>query len=283
MSEKRVTSAGRAPIQRVEQVMGMPVITEVCDVDLGPATLDHVYRWLRFVDSTFSTYKPDSEISRLNRGEIQLAETSFAVRSVVSRCEALRQETNGYFDIEASMPDGGVDPAGLVKGWAVLGGARLLEHAGARNYCIDAGGDIIARGQAPQGGPWRIGIAHPRRPDAVACTVTLTDQAIATSGTYERGPHIINPHSNAPPEGLLSVTVIGPDLATADAYATAAFAMGHHAGGWCTRQVDYDFMLITDDETVLSTAGFTRHHDHFQAVPDTRPALSASPRLWRGK
>ena len=238
--------------------MGMPVIVEVCDEDVGEAAVERVYRWLRHVDATFSTYDERSEISRLNRGELPMAEASFEVRSVLARCEDLSARTGGYFDARAGMAGGRVDPSGLVKGWSVLGGARLLEAAGARNFCIDAGGDIIVRGEAPQGGPWRIGIAHPLERDAIACTVALSDCAIATSGAYARGAHIVNPHTGAAANGLLAVSVIGRDLPTADAFATAAFAMGEAAAEWCTRQAGWDFMLITAGEEVLTTAGFAR-------------------------
>jgi thiamine biosynthesis lipoprotein len=254
-----VRAAGRARIQRTEHVMGMPVIVEVCDDGVPEAAVDRVFRWLRYVDETFSTYSEASEISRLNRGEIGLADASLAVRAVLEHCERLRKQTNGYFDIRACTPAGGLDPSGFVKGWSVGGAARLLEQSGARDFCINAGGDIVTRGEAPQGGSWRVGIAHPCRADAVACTVMLTDTAIATSGTYARGAHIIDPHQGAPPSGLLSVTAIGRDLAVADAYATAAFAMGDTAPEWCARREDIDFMLVTDREEVLTTLGFERY------------------------
>jgi FAD:protein FMN transferase len=254
-----VTSAGRARLSRVEQVMGMPVVIEVCDPDIDDAAIERVYRWLRHVDSTFSTYEESSEISRMNRGELRRSDASLAVRSVLRRCEWLCEWTGGFFDISASMPNGGVDPSGLVKGWSVAGGARLLEQAGARNFCIDAGGDVIVSGDAPQGGPWRIGVAHPLLRDAIACTVALSDAAIATSGAYERGAHIIDPRTGAAANGLLSVTVIGSDLPLADAAATAAFAMGRDAPDWCARQQDLEFMLVTDDEQMITTAGFERY------------------------
>jgi thiamine biosynthesis lipoprotein len=254
-----VTSAGRARLARVEQVMGMPVVIEVCDVDVDDSAVERVYRWLRYVDSTFSTYDESSEISRLNRGELDLSDASLAVRSVLERCASLRDWTAGFFDITASMPGGGVDPSGLVKGWSVAGGARLLKQAGARNFCIDAGGDIIVSGQAPQGGPWRIGVAHPLLRDAIACTVALSDAAIATSGAYERGAHIIDPRTGTAASGLLAVTVIGSDLPLADAVATAAFAMGRDAPDWCARQRGLEFMLVTDDEQMVTTAGFERY------------------------
>jgi thiamine biosynthesis lipoprotein len=260
MSESRpVGCAGLARIARVEAVMGMPVIVEVCDAGFDEAAVDAVYRWLHHVDQTFSTYNSASEISRLNRGEIDLADASLAVRSVIQRCTALRVQTDGFFDIRAAMPGGGVDPSGFVKGWAVLGGARLLERAGAANFCIDAGGDVIVRGEAPQGGPWRIGIAHPLTPDAILGAVALADGAIATSGSYARGHHITDPHSGRAASGLLSVTVIGQDLPLADAFATAAFAMGHAALEWCRRQRGYEFLIVTDAQEVFSTPGFDRY------------------------
>jgi FAD:protein FMN transferase len=86
-----------------------------------------------------------------------------------------------------------------------------------------------------------------------------SDLNVATSGAYERGAHVIDPHTQKPPEGLLSVTVVGPDLATADAYATAAFAMGADGPAWTASLDGYDALCITSDRRVLSTPGFARH------------------------
>jgi FAD:protein FMN transferase len=254
-----VTPAGRADLHRVEHVMGMPVIIDVCDPDAGEASVDRAYDWLGLVDRMFSTYRPDSQISRLNRGELTLAEADPAVRSVLRRCATLRDETAGYFDAHACAAAGEVDPSGLVKGWAVAGAGRILERDGVRDFSINAGGDILVRGQAPQGGPWRVGVQHPLRRDAVAAVVGVSDLGVATSGTYERGAHVVDPHTGVPPDHVLSVTVIGPSLATADAYATAAFAMGRDAAGWCAGLDGYDAMVITDEPRVLTTAGFERH------------------------
>jgi thiamine biosynthesis lipoprotein len=89
--------------------------------------------------------------------------------------------------------------------------------------------------------------------------VAVEDLAVATSGEYERGAHILDPHTGRPPTGLLSVTIIGPALGTADAYATAAFAMGADGPDWTTTLTGYDAMCITSDHRVLSTPGFARH------------------------
>jgi thiamine biosynthesis lipoprotein len=232
----------------VRHIMGMPIGIELRGdaVDVEPA-----FDWLRHVDATFSTYEPDSEISRLNRGELTLGQCSPEVDEILTRCLVLERETRGYFHVRAT---GRLDPSGLVKGWAVAGAADRLAAAGARDFLVNAGGDIVARG-----GPWRIGIRHPLEHDRLAAVLAAGDLAVATSGEYERGRHVIDPHTGQPPQGLLSVTVVGPDLATADAYATAAFAMGADGPAWTATLTGYDAMFVTSDERVLSTPGFARH------------------------
>jgi FAD:protein FMN transferase len=228
---------------RVEHIMGMPIVVEVRDGDVP----EDVFDWFRRVDETFSTYKDDSEISRMRRGELARAYASEDVRHVLDRCGELRQETFGFFDVDA----GGLDPSGFVKGWSVDEAAAVLDRAGSRDYAINAGGDIRTRGR------WRIGIQHPLEPQAVAKVVEGDDLAVATSGAYERGEHVRDPHSGYAPAGILSVTVTGPDLGTADAYATAAFAMGgHRAPNWVARLDGYEAMTILADGRVLLTPGF---------------------------
>ena len=242
---------------RVEHVMGMPVIADVRDEEADPRALDDLFAWLRWVDATFSTYRDDSEISRINRGELAVEDADPAVRVVLARCEELRQETDGWFDMRAASPDA-IDPSGLVKGWSVERAAAILDRAGMRNYALNAGGDMVLRGRAKPDWVWRVGIQHPRERDAVAHVIETRSLAVATSGEYERGRHILDPRTGAPAgEGLLSVTIAGPDLGTADAYATAAFAMGAtRATHWVARLRGYKAMLILDDDRVLSTPGF---------------------------
>lgn len=261
---------GHGGWSRVEHIMGMPIGIDVRDPDVDPAALDRAFDWFRWVDATFSTYTSDSVISRLNHGEVTLSDAHPDVRAVLERCAELCQETDGYFDIQSAMLAqwervgdvalrlGAVEPAGLVKGWSVDRAARILETAGARNYVVNAGGDIRVRGGSAPAEPWRVGIRHPLQRDKAAAVVVATDLAIATSGAYERGDHIVDPHSGQPPSGILSVTIVGPDLATADAYATAAYAMGREGSSWTARLVSagYEAMTILDDQTVLSTPAF---------------------------
>ncbi len=245
--------------------MGMPILVEVGDDGSWEAVVDEVFRWFAFVDETFSLYRPGSEISRLNRGELELEDCHVAVRSVLGRCERLRGETGGYFAARAAgaafaaagrLPAGAVDPSGLVKGWSVEGASRILGRAGARNYSVNAGGDIRLRGGPRPGERWRIGIQHPQERDRVAAVLVADDLAIATSGTYERGEHIVDPHTGRPAAGVLSVSVVGPDLGLADAYATAAFAMGPAGPEWTATLGEYGAMTIMADETVLFTSAF---------------------------
>jgi FAD:protein FMN transferase len=238
----------------VRHIMGMPIgidLADPDDLDVEPA-----FAWLREVDATFSTYRDDSDVSRLARGEILLSECRPEVDEVLTRCLALERATGGFFSVRAG---GGLDPSGFVKGWAVDGAAARLAAVGAERFCINAGGDVVARGRPAPGQRWRIGVRHPVELDALAAVLEVEDLAVATSGEYERGAHIRDPHTGRAPEGLLSVTVVGPDLATADAYATAAFAMGADGPAWTATLAGYDAMCITADRRVLSTPGFARH------------------------
>jgi thiamine biosynthesis lipoprotein len=233
---------------RVEHVMGMPVSIDVRDEVAGVA-LERAFACLRAADATFSTYRRDSEISRLGRGVLAPAAVSPVVAEVLALCETLRRQTGGFFDARAA---GSLDPSGVVKGWAVQRAAQLLLDAGADSFYIAAGGDIALCGEQP----WRIGIQHPQRRSKLACVLEMTCGAMATSGAYERGAHVVNPHSGRPPKGVLSVTVLGPDLAIADAYATAAFAMGLAGPAWTASLAGYDAMTILDRGQVLYTPGF---------------------------
>jgi FAD:protein FMN transferase len=239
--------------------MGMPIVLDERD-GLDDDTIEAMWNELRRADTIFSTYKEASEISRLNRGELALEDAHPDVREVLSRCEELRVITDGYFDAGRVLEDG-IDPSGLVKGWAVDRAGELLDAAGARNYSLNAGGDIRLRG-APLPEPrWRIGIQHPRVRDKIAAVVEGNDLGVATSGAYARGEHVLDPHTGRAPAGVLSVTIVGPELATADAYATAAFAMGEAGPEWTASLGLYEAMTILADDRVLLTPGFPSVRD----------------------
>jgi thiamine biosynthesis lipoprotein len=233
----------------------------VVSIELADDRPDHELRgligdvcdWLHEVDARFSTYKADSEVNRLQRGEITTAECSPDLRHVLNACADLWRDTDGYFDAYATGP---LDPSGYVKGWSVEVASARLHAAGSDSHYINAGGDIRMRGSNPDGEPWRVGIRHPWEADKVSWVLALNDGAVATSGTYERGDHVINPRTGKPARGLRSVTVVGPDLALADAYATAALAMGEGGISWLARRAadGYDSAVVTDDGRAFSSA-----------------------------
>jgi thiamine biosynthesis lipoprotein len=226
--------------------MGIPVGIEVDGVDAE--AVERAFAHLRWVDAAFSPYLADSEISRLDAGTLALREASPAVRAVLARCDALRRDTGGWFDVRAT---GRLDPSGFVKGWAVEGAAAILTRAGARDFCLHAGGDVRVGG----GRLWRVGVQHPRRRDRVAAVLGARDVGVATSGAYERGAHIVDPHRGRPPEGVLSVTVVAPDLGLADAYATSAFAMDLDGPAWTATLPGCHALTILADGRVISTPG----------------------------
>jgi thiamine biosynthesis lipoprotein len=250
-------AAASEQIVDLHQIMGMPILVDVRDDAVDEDALGAVFEWFQAVDATFSTFEPGSEVSRIARGELRAEDASPNVQEVLVLCEGLRQETDGYFDAYAT---GCFDPSGLVKGWSVDHAAAMLDRAGVENFAVKAGGDIRLVGGARPDSSWRVGIQHPARRDRIAAVVEGHDLAVATSGAYGRGEHVLDPHTRRPPTGILSVTITGPDLATADAYATAAFAMGaDRAPAWtATLPNGYEAMTILAPDRVLTTPAFPR-------------------------
>ncbi|MEU2617062.1 FAD:protein FMN transferase [Streptomyces sp. NPDC007157] len=235
-------------MHRVEHVMGFPVSLRTDDEgDFGQAA-DAAFAWLREVDERFSPFRPDSEVSRLDRGELSETEVSPDLAEVLALCEEYRLATGGAFDVR--LPGRGLDPCAVVKGWSVQRAADLLSAAGARRFVLNAGGDVVA-----SGGPWRVGIRHPEHPDQLCNVLEITDGAVATSGRYERGDHILDGRTGRPATGLLSVTVVAPTLTEADAVATAAFAMGVQGAEWAARRPGCEVFVVDAEHAVLRTAG----------------------------
>jgi len=248
----RGPGVGSAPRRqlRVEPVMGTVVSIDIREPFVPEAALDRVIAWFHDVDERFSPFLETSEISRLASGSLRLDDASPDVRSMLTLCETLRQQTDGYFDATRHRADRRTDPSGVVKGWSVDEAISILRLAGARNAQVVAGGDMVVIGSPEPGRPWRIGIRHPESPARVAAVLATSDLAFATSGLYERGGHIVDPRTGLPPAGLRSLTVVGPTLALADAYATAGFAMGAAGPAWVAGQPGYGVLAITDDDRV---------------------------------
>ena len=248
----------RRGLHHVEEVMGTVVSFDVRDEPTPAieAALREAVAWLHRVDAVFSTYRPDSQVSRLNRGEAEPADCDPEVAEVLELCERAARATRGCFSHRAG---GRLDPSGMVKGWAVEHASRLLLAAGAHNHSVNGGGDVQLCWEAAPGTPWRVGIAHPFRPRELTTMVSGRDIAVATSGTAERGAHIIDPRTGRPAAELASITLVGRRLTDVDAYATAAFVMGNAARSWVERLDGFEAFAVTADARAWWTSGFARY------------------------
>ena len=235
-------------IKRLVETWGTVVVIEATSSVLGEVTVsaavDEVEQFFFSVDRDFSTYKSDSQVSRIRRGELKIEDASEYVQQVWALCKFSRELTLGAFD--PWKAEGGFDPSGLVKGWAAEVGAQMLVEAGVEKVLINASGDIVLRGGKPEGGPWNIGIASPDDVERYVKFFDVTDGSVATSGDYEKGAHIVDPHTGLIAIGARSATVIGPDGAICDALATALMVDGVDAQKWIGREelAEYSFWTI---------------------------------------
>ncbi|MEV6329374.1 FAD:protein FMN transferase [Streptomyces sp. NPDC051909] len=229
------------------------------DLSRARGALTEAVAFLHHVDRVFSPYREDSEVSRLARGEITSGQCGPDVQDVRDLCENMTRRTGGWFSPWYAGDAGGWDPTGLVKGWATERAARMLASAvPSAAVCVNGGGDIQMLG-----GPWRIGLADPLNPGALAVVVQVgadaQEVAVATSGPAERGCHILDPHTTEPPaHALAAMTVVGPSLAIADAFATAAYAMGDAAHVWLEEQPDVEGLATSATGVTWETSGFSR-------------------------
>lgn len=208
---------------------------------------------LHRADALFSTWRPESPMSRFRRGALELDALPSPLAAVLDAARAAREASGGWFDPWA-MP-GGVDPTGYVKGWAAQRALDELAAAGVSGALVNAAGDIATCGAPAPGGRWRVGVLDPFTRGAIACVVELTG-AIATSGSYERGPHLLDPHTGQPAARVASASVTGPDLGLADALATALAVGGVEALVHLEALAGYEALLIGFDGTRTSSAGF---------------------------
>jgi thiamine biosynthesis lipoprotein len=211
-------------------------------LDLGSASIsevemdtavESVKSFVYEVDEIFSTYKDGSYVSRLRRGEISINECPADLQEVWRLCSVARDLTGGAFDPWAVA--GGFDPSGYVKGWAADRVAQILLDAGCEQIQVNAAGDLTLRGGVVEkgvAGPWKIGVVNPDNRQEVLRIFEITAGAIATSGTYERGAHIFDPHTGTIAIGAKSATVLGPDGGLSDALATALMVAGDDGAGW---------------------------------------------------
>ncbi len=242
-------------VRRVEHVMGMPISLAIrgrhADDDRGRAAWAETVAVLREADRIFSTYRADSVIAKLGRGELRLTDCPPAVAAdiadVLAIGEAARRDSDGAFNVRR----GGLhDPSGVVKGWAAERAATHLAELPDTDFCLSAGGDIICRTHDAADPPWRIGIENPHDPSRLVAVVPLHTGAVATSGSSRRGAHILDARTGQPATGLASVTVVGRSLTAVDVDATAAFALGTDGERWLSTRGHQAVLLVRADGSI---------------------------------
>jgi thiamine biosynthesis lipoprotein len=242
----------------VEHVMGMPISLALRgrhrDDAAARAAWAEVMTMLREVDRVFSTYRPDSAISRLGRGEIGVEDCPPEVAEVLVLGAEAERESGGAFSIRLPGRDGGtvLDPSGVVKGWAVERAAAALHELDHTDYCLSAGGDLTCRVLDPDGAPWRIGIEDPADPRRLLAVLPLFTGAVAPSGTAPRGQHLVDARTGRAPSAVASVTVVAGSLTWADVDATAAYAQGPEAARWLEARPGRSGLVVWADGTTTT-------------------------------
>jgi thiamine biosynthesis lipoprotein len=248
----------------VETVMGIPMSIDIRADSNHSGILDDAFDELRTADAIFSPFRHDSEISRLNRGELTRETVGDDVTSVLEIAERFSTVSGGTFTLRDSHGDW--DLNGIVKGWSAQRAAELLVSRGLRDFCLNAGGDVIAAGHPEPGRPWMVGVRSPESAETMLAVFALSDRSIATSGAYERGNHIIDGRTGREASGLSSVSVIAADLTTADVLATIVFAMGEEGVGWAAERYDCGVLAVTDSGRLIDGGDARR----WLATPSTR-------------
>ncbi len=241
-------------MRQTRLLMGMPITVDVVDAT-DTTRLDTAFSYFEAVDRRFSTYRDDSEISAINQARLDEADYSDEMREVFALAEQTKRESLGYFDIR--KPGGGLDPSGIVKGWAIRNAARIIKESGARDFFIDAGGDIQSCGTNAAGKAWSVGIRSPFNETEIIKVVYPHCRGVATSGSYARGQHIYDPHDPGREAGeIVGLTVIGPDVFEADRFATAAFAMGRFGIAFIEEMPGLEGYMVDDRGRATLTSGF---------------------------
>ncbi|TIC85768.1 FAD:protein FMN transferase [Nocardioides sp. GY 10127] len=227
--------------------MGMPISLALrgreAGTHAGQQAWHEALAELRWVDQVFSTWKPESWISRLDRREVRVEDCPPEVADVLELGERARVSTEGRFNIHLG---GRLDPSGVVKGWAVERAVRPLLALEDTDVCLSAGGDMVCRVRDPHRPGWRVGIEDPADPTRVKAVITLRDGALATSGLSRRGAHLVDPRTGLVPGSLGSVTVIAESLTWADIDATAGFVADAQAPTWLAQRARKGIVVWRD-------------------------------------
>ena len=233
-----------------------PVWGTIVDVDIASSVvsedglnqgMQQVIDFCKQVDTNFSTYIDTSWVTRLRTNKVEISSCPPLVQEVWELCLQAKHLTDGAFDPWAV--EGGFDPSGLVKGWAADKCADMLVSLGIEHVQVNAAGDLTLRGGFYDGvdKPWSIGVINPDNKKEVVKVFAIIDGAIATSGAYERGAHISDPHTGMIAIGAKSATVVGPDGWLCDAMATAVMVGGTDSAKWFSQAELHGYQVFAID------------------------------------
>lgn len=238
--------------------MSMPATIELVDDFANQEHLEKAFSYFNYVNDNFSFFKEDSEVSKINRGELKEEDYSNDMKEIFQKSEETKKLSNGYFDVKNL--DGKYNPSGLVKGWAIYNVAKMFDEMGLKNFYIEVAGDIEVRGYNSDGALWRIGIKNPFNPNEIIKVVQIKDCGIATSGTYMQGQHIYNPVTKQKEiTDIVSFTVIGPNVYEADRFATPAFAMGKKGIDFIAGLDGFEGYMVSNKGIATFTEGFNKY------------------------
>jgi thiamine biosynthesis lipoprotein len=250
--------------KRTYEVMGTVASIDIRD-EVHPDLIAYAFRSafdeLLRIDRKFSSYRDDSELTLVSKGELLRDQASDEMNAVLDACTAMSLISHGAFDISRGCADGEIDVAGYVKGWAVDRAADILRAYKLENFCIGVGGDLVASGRPDHDRPWRVGVRDPQDHRQVRAVISLDTAAgmcaVATSGNYERGEHVWDGRG----DGSLvsnagSTTVVGPELTRTDVFATVAYAMGGRKGlAWIDDREGFEALAINGSGKLSGTPG----------------------------
>lgn len=159
-----------------------------------------------------------------------------------------------------------LDLGGIAKGFTSARVMEVFKNSGVTSGIISLGGNVQTLGTKPDGKLWRVGIQDPNDLNAMFAVVEVSDEAVITSGAYQRYfeengvhyHHIIDPRTGYPAEsGLTSVTIISPDGTLADALSTSLFIMGPDDAStfWQNHRDKFEAIMMTENGEVLVTSG----------------------------
>ena len=231
-------------------LMGMPITIEV--FGSPKKTIEKSYKRLEQINQLYSPYISTSQLSKFWSQSQNLSDMSKEFRSIYDECIKYEKLTDGYF---SAFFEKRYNPTGYVKGWAIEQVSKKIKKDGFDDYCINLSGDMKFSSSGEK--IWRVAIQNPFDKNKSIAVLALKNGAIATSGNYERGEHILNPKKPNVISDIAGVTIVGEDIIKADVLATAIYAMGlSKAKKFLDKEQDYQALIIDKKENIYQTSDY---------------------------